>query len=206
MNYQKKSKYPGCIRAIRIFKEMCMTVNTFIIIISCANLTFFMQIKTCFIFVQLLILGEIMTYKDDSNPCAATQQESVLPELLLSYHDEIMRSRCGKKDKLKGQTPSLDCEEQAYLLHVHPEAADANHVRCFHDNQHLKSCYLGNRWQAKGYTAGRVNHEASSFKFHITPKSWPLKSINISYCISMTAVSPVGHSLDDNTAYINHCF
>lgn len=67
-------------------------------------------------------------------------------------------------------------------------------------------CYLGNRWQAKGYTAGRVNHEASSFSFHITPKSRPLKSINISYCISMTAVSPVGHSLDDNTAYINQCF
>lgn len=47
-----------------------------------------------------------------------------------------------KKDKLKGQTPSQDCEEQAYLLHVHPEAADANHVRCFHANQpqkqHLK--------------------------------------------------------------------
>lgn len=72
------------------------------------------------------------------NPCATTQQESVLPDLLLSYRDEIMRSRCGIKDKLKGQTPSPDCEEQAYLLHVHPEAADANHVRCFHDNQHLK--------------------------------------------------------------------
>lgn len=92
------------------------------------------------------------------------------PDLLLSYHDEIMRSWCGKKISAKVKPRRKDCEEQAYL-HVHSEAATASGYKpcammfpCQPTSEATSeiSCYLGNRWEAKGYAAGRVNHEVKA--------------------------------------------
>lgn len=102
------------------------------------------------------------------------------PDLLLSHHDEIMWSWCGKKDKLKGQTQSQrlrgtsvsSCASRGsgcspcVMFPCQPASEATSEI----------SCYLGNRWQAKGYAAGRVNHEASSYTFNSAFILRPLKA------------------------------
>lgn len=99
---------------------------------------------------KFIFLGEIMSYKDHGmltfTICWILVQvhSREVYNQTYCYHITMKSCEAGveKKDKLKGQTRSRDCEEQAYV-HVHPEAADASHVRCFHANQprkqHLKS-------------------------------------------------------------------